>query len=233
MTKCIAIIPARSKSKRIKNKNIKLFNGIPAIGVSINKIKSTKLFERVIVSTDSEEIAKISRDYGAEVPFLRPDNLSDEFTPTAPVIRHALEELQKLGFEYSYACCVYPCNPLIQELDIIQAYKQLLSSKANFIYSITKYAHPIQRALKYSYNKKLQFINSKYELTRTQDLETLYHDAGQFYWGRTIAWLKERKMHSDGVGYLIPHWRAVDIDTDDDWKRAEMLIKVLAKEEIE
>jgi pseudaminic acid cytidylyltransferase len=223
----IAIIPARGGSKRIPRKNIKLFGDKPMIAWAIEAAKTSGKFDHVIVSSDDPETIKISNQWGAETPFLRPDSLADDFTPTVPVIAHAIEECQRLGWLVNYACCIYPGVPFLKPDDLIKAYDVLNSTNVDFVYPVAEYPHPSQRAMRQLPNGQMQFMDSTHELTRTQDLETTFHDAGQFYWGRVSAWLGHKKMHSEGVGMVIPNWRVVDIDNFDDWKRAEMLSAIL------
>lgn len=223
----VAIIPARGGSKRIPRKNIKSFNGRPMIAYSILSAKKTGLFDRIIVSTDDEEIGNISKQFGAEVPFVRPTSLSDDLTPTVPVIAHALKECADMGMAIDYACCIYPCAPLLQSDDIVNAYQMMVDKKTNFVYPVAEYPHPIQRALRKLPSGGMKFLYPEHELTRTQDLEALYHDTGQFYWGTTDAWTKGLRMHTDGVGFIVPNYRIVDIDSDDDWHKAEILFRTI------
>ena len=223
----IAVIPARGGSKRIPGKNIKSFSGQPMISWAIETAKSSNLFDHIIVSTDDEEIATIARTWGAEVPFMRPSDLADDFTATVPLIAHAAKTCISYGWEVDYICCIYPCAPLLQLDDLVSAFDLLKAENVDFAYPVTEYAHPIQRAMRRLNNGKMQFIDPKNALARTQDLEKTYHDAGQFYWGKTSAWLEQKMMHTDGLGMPIPHWKVVDIDTTDDWKRAEILFKTL------
>lgn len=185
------------------------------------------LFERVVVSTDDAEIAEISRQAGAQVPFTRPLNLADDLTPTVPVIAHALQACNLLEWQVSHACCIYPCVPLLAIGDIAAALEMALDTDADFVYPVTDYAHPIQRAMRRSESGKMSLYSPQFEMTRTQDLEKSFHDAGQFYWGKASAWLEHKKMHTTGLGMPIPHWRVVDIDSEDDWRRAELLFKAL------
>jgi pseudaminic acid cytidylyltransferase len=222
----IAVIPARGGSKRIPRKNIKEFCGKPMIAWAITSAIKSKLFDNVIVSTDDEEIADIARKWGAETPFSRPAELADDLTPTVPVIAHAVKVCLEQAWEVEYACCIYPCAPFLQADDLIIAFDLLQKNNADFVYPVTEYAHPIQRAMRQLPSGQMQFISPENELTRTQDLEKSYHDSGQFYWGRASAWLEHKKMHTDGLGMTIPSWRVVDIDSMDDWKRAEDMYKV-------
>jgi pseudaminic acid cytidylyltransferase len=223
----IAIIPARGGSKRIPRKNIRMFADKPMIAHAIINAKASGLFEHIIVSTEDEEIAKVARLWGAEIPFFRPANLSDDHTQTAPVIAHAVSTCLDIGWNVGYACCIYPCSPFILKGDLISTLAEMQMKRADFIYPVTEFAHPVQRAMRRLPTGRMQFLNSECELTRTQDLEKTYHDAGQFYWGKANAWLEHKKMHTDGLGYPIPNWRVVDIDTLDDWKRAELLFDLV------
>lgn len=219
----IAVIPARGGSKRIPRKNIKSFDGKPMIAWAIDIAKASKQFEHIIVSSDDAEIISIANEYGASTPFIRPPDLSDDLSPTVPVIAHAVEECNKIGLSAKYVCCIYPGVPFMLADDLIDAYYLLKSTNSDFVYPVTEYPHPTQRAMRKLSNNKMQFIDSTCEMKRTQDLEPLFHDAGQFYWGKASAWTKQKKMHSDGIGMVIPSWRVVDIDTIDDWKRAELM----------
>lgn len=223
----IAIIPARGGSKRIPGKNLKLFCGKPMIAYAISYALESKLFERVIVSTDNPYIAELARATGAETPFIRPDYLADDLTPTVPVISHAVEACEAMGWNITYACCIYPCVPFLQLSDLVEAFTLMQEKDAFFTYPVTEYAHPIQRAMRRLPQGQMEFYQPEYELTRTQDLEKSYQDAGQFYWGRAGAWKAHMRMHTSGVGLVVPNWRVVDIDNEDDWNRAELLFKVL------
>ena len=226
----IAVIPARGGSKRVPRKNIKDFCGRPIIYWSINVAQESKLFDHIIVSTDDEEIAEIARKCGAETPFMRPVELADDLTPTVPDVAHAIESCIDLGWIADYACCIYPCAPFLQVGDLLVALELAHVRKADFVYPVAEYAHPIQRAMRQLPDGGMQFLYPQFELTRTQDLEKSYHDAGQFYWGKASAWLANKKMHTAGLGMPIPNWRVVDVDTEDDWIRAEMMFKALRTE---
>jgi pseudaminic acid cytidylyltransferase len=221
----MAVIPARGGSKRIPRKNIKEFFGKPMIAWAITTALESKLFDHVVVSTEDEEIAAISRKWGAETPFSRPTELADDLTPTVPVIAHAVQACLDKAWEVEYACCIYPCAPFLQVDDLILTFDLLQKNNADFVYPVTEYAHPIQRAMRQLPSGQMQFINPENEVTRTQDVEKFFHDSGQFYWGKASAWLESKKMHTDGIGMTIPNWRVVDIDSVDDWLRAENLYK--------
>ena len=223
----IAIIPARAGSKRIPRKNIRDFCGLPIIARTIQEAKFSRLFDQIIVSTDDYQIAEISRNYGAQTPFLRPPHLADDNAETLPVVSHAVQFCLDAGIPVEHACCLYPCNPFLESEDLINAFKYLTENNLNFVYSITEYAHPIQRSMRILPGGKIEFCHKEYELTRTQDLDPRYHDAGQFYWGTVDAWLSKKLLHSSGSGYILPKSRVVDIDDEDDWIMAENLYKIL------
>lgn len=228
----VAIIPARGGSKRIPRKNIKSFIGRPMIAWSIDLALRSGIFDHVFVSTDDEEIASVAQKAGAKVPFRRPADLADDYATTVPVIAHSISEIEKVtGTTVTLACCIYPCSPFTSEDDIINALRLLEVSGAPYAYPVTEFAHPIQRAMSRSSDGHMSFLEKGAELTRTQDLPETYHDCGQFYWGRREAWLRHGRMHSEGVGYIVPSWRVVDIDTDDDWVRAEIMHSLLQKKD--
>jgi len=221
----IAIIPARGGSKRIPRKNIKMFAGKPMIAHAITTAKMSGLFEHIVVSTDDQEISNIAQKWGAVTPFLRPDELANDYTATVPVIAHAIQSCRALGWYIEQVCCIYPGVPFLQIEDLKGALQLLLKSDMDYSFPVTKFPSAIQRALKRTDEGKMQPFYPQYELTRTQDLEPAFHDAGQFYWGKAEAWLLNNKVHSNGVGYIIPNWRVVDIDTPEDWDRAELIYK--------
>lgn len=229
----VAIIPARGGSKRITRKNIRMFNGKPIIAWSILAAQMSGLFDSIVVSTDDKEIKGIAEEYDAIVPFVRPFDISDDNTPTAPVIAHAIKEINNLNQQkVKYACCIYPCSPFVLSNDLIKAFTLLKNSKEDFVYPVTEYPHSVFRAMKQSESGKMNFLYPEHELTRTQDLEKTFYDTGQFYWGKADAWSRVKKMHTGGIGMEVPSYRVVDIDTEDDWERAELLYQtsVLANE---
>ena len=223
----IAVIPARGGSKRIPRKNIKEFCGKPMIAYAIMAAKESGLFDHIIVSTDDDEIAQIAKEWGAKTPFMRPDELANDYTATVPVIAHAIEACQNLGWIFDNVCCIYPGVPFIQVDDLRGALDFLINSESDYCFTVTEYPSVIQRALKRSSKGNMQPFYPEFEKTRTQDLETAYYDAGQFYWGKSQAWLTNPKIHSVGLGYKIPNWRVVDIDTPEDWERAEIFAPML------
>ncbi|MEA2091908.1 MAG: pseudaminic acid cytidylyltransferase, partial [Campylobacterota bacterium] len=222
----IAIIPARGGSKRIPRKNIKDFFGKPLIAYSIEAAIESKLFDRIIVTTDDEEIANIAESYGAET-LKRPKELADDFTPTIPVIAHAIESTCKDINEAEAVCCIYATAPFVQIKYIKEAYEKLTSQKSDYCFSATSFAFPIHRAIKLQ-NENIEMFYPEHFETRSQDLEEAYHDAGQFYWGRPEAWCENKMIFSKNSSIVIlPRYLVQDIDTIEDWKRAELMYKVL------
>ena len=223
----IAIIPARGGSKRIPRKNIKPFAGKPMIGHAIEAALACEAISRVIVTTDDDEIAEIAQEFGAEVPFRRPIELADDYTPTIPVIQHAIQACRTQGFEFGLVCCLYPSAPFIRTEDLTGALALLIEhSGEGYAFPVTCFPSPIQRALKRAEGGVVQPFNPKHVGTRTQDLEPAYFDAGQFYWARAETWLSGANIHTNGRAIVLPEWRVVDIDTPGDWDRAEALHRV-------
>ncbi|MBT4731457.1 pseudaminic acid cytidylyltransferase [Candidatus Woesearchaeota archaeon] len=223
----VAIIPARIGSKRIPNKNIKYFFGKPIIAYSINEAISSSVFDKVIVSTDSEDIAKISREYGAEVPFIRPDELSDSFSGISDVMKHAINWLNLNGFDIENACCVYATAPFIKKIDIISGLNKLITSDYDYVLSVGEFESSVQRAVVNKDEKGLSMLFSMKNFDiRSQDFESVYFDAGQFCWGKKNAWIND-KIFNNNTGFIeIPSDRTIDIDTKQDWDKAELLYKI-------
>jgi len=227
----IAVIPARGGSKRIPRKNIKDFCGKPMIAWSIEAAKNTGLFDRIIVSTDDHEIAEIAKELGAEAPFTRPQHLSNDHAGTTEVIAHATQWTLDQGVEVDAVCCIYATAPFVQATDIKEGLKVLGSGDWAYAFSVTDFAAPIFRAFKQSDDGGIEMFFPEYFTSRSQDLPVAFHDAGQFYWGRPFAWIEGKKVfdnHSTPI--LIPRWRVQDIDTPDDWIRAELLHQLLSKQ---
>ena len=195
----IAVIPARGGSKRIPRKNIRDFAGKPMIAHAISAAKRSGLFERIIVTTDDVDIARLARECGAETPFTRPAELADDYTPIVPVIAHAITACQALGWNFDYACCIFPCVPFIQTTDLRQALDLLQISQVAYSFPVTEFPSPIQMALRRLPDDRMQPFYPEFELARTQDMEPAYHDAGQFYWGKADAWLTHDKTHCTGM----------------------------------
>lgn len=227
----LAVIPARGGSKRIPRKNIKMFCGKPMIAWSIEAALQSGCFDKIVVSTDDEEIAEVARQYGASVPFLRPQELSDDYTGTIPVIRHAIEWCKADGFDAQLACCIYATAPFVRSEDLRRGRDVLEQTSSDYAFSVTSYAFPIQRAIRLTEEGRVQMFNAEHFNTRSQDLVESFHDAGQFYWGRSSAWLSEKVIFSpESSAVLLPRHRVQDIDTPEDWVRAEWLHKALLAE---
>ncbi|QSX36119.1 pseudaminic acid cytidylyltransferase [Shewanella sedimentimangrovi] len=223
----VAVIPARGGSKRIPRKNIKLFHGKPMIAWSIEAALKSGCFERVIVSTDDPEIAAVARNYGAEVPFIRPENLADDYATTTDVIRHAVTWLTEQRIQAELVCCLYATAPFVEPQDIRRGLEIMQSTDCLYAFSATSFAFPIQRALKVDSLGQVSMFNPEHLLTRSQDLEEAYHDAGQFYWGRVAAWQSAIPLfgpHSRLI--MLARHRVQDIDTIEDWQRAERLFQI-------
>ncbi|RXJ66828.1 pseudaminic acid cytidylyltransferase [Halarcobacter ebronensis] len=229
MPKCVAIIPARGGSKRIPKKNIKLFHGKPLISYSIEAAKSSKLFDKILVSTDDEEIANIAKEYGAWVPFLRPKELSDDFTGTGAVVAHALEFLEKQGEEYAFCCTIYATAPLLDKEYLIQGLEQLKSSNAHLAFSVTSMPFPIFRTFKITHNNRCEMFWPENFSKRSQDLEEAYQDAGQFYWSNLHNTLKDIPFGQDSIPIILPRYLVQDIDTLEDWERAEYMYEAIQR----
>lgn len=216
----LAVIPARGGSKRIPRKNIKPFAGRPMIAYAIDAARACGLFDHVVVSTDDDEIAGVARSLGAEVPFMRSAELSDDHAGTVPVIAAAIRACAALGWNADQVCCIYPGVPLLQADDLVQALALL--DQADYAFAVASFPAAVQRAMRRDAVGAMSPMYPENVRTRTQDLEPAYYDAGQFYWGTAAAWLSGQSPHVNGRGLVIPGWRAVDIDTPDDWIRAEL-----------
>lgn len=230
----LAVIPARGGSKRIPRKNIKDFCGKPMIAWSIEAAKNSDLFDKIIVSTDDEEIAEISIKYGAQVPFTRPQELSNDFAGTTEVIAHATQWALSQNLNLEAVCCIYATAPLIQVSGLSKGLKTLQDGDWAYTFSVTDFSSPIFRSFKKIENGGLEmFFPTEFD-KRSQDLPVAYHDAGQFYWGRPDAWLQDKTIfdkHSAPI--FIPRWSVQDIDTAEDWKRAEIIFKLIRDESFE
>lgn len=224
----VAVIPARGGSKRIPRKNIKPFNGQPMIAWSIQAAVQSCCFDRIIVSTDDEEIAEVALEYGAEVPFFRPKELSDDHAATTPVIAHAVEWLNLNWSPATYVCCLYATAPFVQPDDLVRGLKILEESDSEFVFSVTSFSFPIQRALRLTSENRVEMFQPEHFNSRSQDLEEAWHDAGQFYWGKASAWLEGKRLFSsESVPIILPRFRVQDIDTPEDWEYAERMFKVI------
>lgn len=223
----IAIIPARGGSKRIPRKNIKQFCGKPMIYWPIKAALESKLFDHIIVSTDDPEIAEISRQCGAETPFLRPANLSDDHTATRPVIQHAVEQIEQLtGKTANEICCIYATAAFLTKQDLLAGFANLKNPSTLFCFAGASYPHPIQRAFSKNTQNQITMANPAATKSRTQDLVEFYHDVGMFYFGKRQGFFSDTPMFSDKSKMIqIPKLRAVDIDEPEDWDFAEAIFK--------
>ena len=224
----IAIIPARGGSKRIPRKNIKNFNGKPIIAYSIDTAKKAGCFDKIIVSTDDQEIADIAIEYGAEVPFFRPDAISDDFATTLDVMQHAINWCSQQQWDAEFICCIYATAPFLLPEYINQGLTLVTTGDVEYAFSATMFPFAIQRAITLNKDGFVNMLYPEHLNTRSQDLEKTYHDAGQFYWGKASAFLSGKAIfaaHSKAV--LLPRKRVQDIDTPEDWELAESLFKVL------
>jgi len=224
----IGIIPARGGSKRIPGKNIKSFAGKPIIGWVIDAAVKSGLFERIIVSTDDEEVAATAVECGAEVPFLRPAELADDHTGIIEVVQHSIAWMQEENIPVEHVCCMLATAPFIQPDILSKALDRLIELQAQYAFSVTEYAFPIQRAIRINSDGRVEALWPENIATRSQDLEDVYHDAGQFYWGTTQAWVQGEAIFSSGsVPIKLPRYRVQDIDTSEDWTRAELMFNAL------
>ncbi len=220
----VAVIPARGGSKRIPRKNIRPFAGRPMIAHSIDAAANSGLFDRIIVSTEDEEIAEVAGRCGAEVPFRRPAGIADDRTGTIEVIAHAVQWLQQEGAALRAVCCIYATAPFIQQRDLKVGLDMLEAGGWQYVFAATSFAAPVQRAFRRDADGGLTMFFPQHFQSRSQDLPESLHDAAQFYWGRPQAWLQRLLIfdrHSSVVS--LPRWRVQDIDTEDDWRRAEWL----------
>lgn len=225
----LAVVPARGGSKRIPHKNVRLFDGEPLLARTVKILIDAGLFDRIVVSTDDSEIARISIEAGAEVPFVRPAPLADDHAPTADVIRHAITTLEDLyGSASDYVCAVYPTAVLATPEDLRAAFHELRNSRAQFVFAATSFGYPVQRGLRLLPNGGCEMIDPSTRLVRSQDLEPVFHDAGQFCWGRRRAWLDDLDIFAPhSTMHLVPRHRVQDIDTPEDWHRAELIHRML------
>ena len=224
----IAVIPARGGSKRIPRKNIRMFCGKPIIAYSIAAAQQAGLFDQVVVSTDDEEIASVAREFGAMTPFIRPKEIADDFTGTNAVVKHAVAWFDAQSNDVTHACCLYATAPLVQARFITEGHEALAHSDAAFAFSVTSYAFPIQRAVRIRTDGRVDAIYPEHHMTRSQDLAHAYHDAGQFYWGTARAFLEDMPLFAPhSIGVILPRHFVQDIDTLEDWERAELMYRAI------
>lgn len=225
----LAIIPARGGSKRIPRKNIKMFCGKPMLVYPIQAALESGVIDKIIVSTDDDEIAQIALDCGAEVPFLRSKTLADDHTGTTAVVRDTLERLNADGWEISHCACIYATSPLLSGSTIRQAYQQLTSSNSDYVFTAARFSFPIQRALLRTPQGGVTPFDPQSIAKRSQDLADTFHDAGQLYWGTVDSWLDTSRtlFSAQSQMLVLPNYMVQDIDTAEDWQRAELLYQLL------
>ena len=226
----IAVIPARGGSKRIPRKNIKSFCGKPIIAWTIETAIASCLFDNIIVSTDDQEIAAVAKEYGAEIPFMRPSSLSDDFTTTSPVVAHAIQWYREIDQYPDEVCWIYPTAPFVTSADLQRGLEILNNTCSDYVVSVTRYPFPIQRAIKLIDGLRVEMYQPEFFNTRSQDLEEAFHDAGQFYWGRAEAWIEGKSFFSGNTApVILPRQRVQDIDTLEDFFLAESMFMSLQK----
>lgn len=220
----LCVIPARGGSKRIPAKNIRPFAGRPIIAYSIEAALESKLFDRVIVSTDEQSIMDIALSLGAEVPFVRPPELSDDYATTSDVVKHCINWCLENAIPVTYVCCLYATAPFVKPEFLKEGYEKLVATDSSYAFSVTSFPFPVQRALRINANDKVEAIWPENIFKRSQDLEETYHDAGQFYWGKAEAFRNDEVIFSTvSVPVLLPQHLVQDIDTLEDWHRAELM----------
>jgi pseudaminic acid cytidylyltransferase len=227
MDRKVAIIPARGGSKRIPRKNIRSFHGKPLIAYSIETALQSGLFDRIIVSTDDQEIAEIARAWGAETPFTRPSELADDHTSTNDVIDHAIGYLERDGEHFDYVCTIYATAPFLKSEFLVKGYDALRTSDAVYAFSATSMPFPIQRTFKLTPEGRCKMFFPQYYFVRSQDLEEAYQDAGQFYWRHLHRTSDDTMFGKDSIPIILPRYLVHDIDTPEDWEYAEIQYKIL------
>lgn len=227
----LAIIPARGGSKRIPRKNIKIFSGKPIIAYSIEAALKSNLFDEIMVSTDDKEIAKIAIEYGAKVPFLRSNDNANDFAVLADVIEEVIANYKKINLSFNSICCILPTAPFVTSNKITEAFNKHTQGDFDTVFPVLEFSFPIQRSLQINDNKVAMVWNEHLN-SRSQDLEPRYHDSGQFYWLKTSSFYKDKKLFTDNSGaILISELEAQDIDTETDWKLAEIKYKLMLNDQ--
>ena len=222
----IAIIPARGGSKRIPRKNLKVFLGHPIIAYAIRAARDTGIFDRIIVSTDDEEIAAVSRAEGADVPFMRPPELSGDHTATVDVVRHAADWAAANIGPVDFVCCIYPTAVFVDGETLKRGFDEMRAAGTDYAVSVVRYSAPIERAMRITDKGRLAAVNIEGMAMRSQDIEEVCHDAGQFYWGSPAAFAAtQAERIARAVPVILPRTRVQDIDTEEDWLNAELLYR--------
>jgi N-acylneuraminate cytidylyltransferase len=226
MSKTIAIITARGGSKRIHRKNIKEFFGQPMIKYAIDAALESKIFDTVMVSTDDEEIAQISKQFGADVPFMRSAETSNDFATTLDVLLEVINEYKNKAIEFDNLCCIYPCVPFLRGNTLIKAYNIFINNNTDVLMPVVRFSYPIQRALRINNNGLLEYVQPEHIKTRSQDLEPMYHDVGMFYFYTCNSLsLQDKKIRH----FEMKETEIQDIDTEEDWQYAEIKYNILHK----
>jgi len=223
----VAVIPARYNSKRIKKKNIKLFYSKPIIFWTIKILIESNIFDKIVVTSDSQLILDLSKKFGADILIKRSKILSADKITTIAVIKDSIKKLKAKNIYPKYVCCVYPCNPFLNILDIKLGYKLVKNANDKFIFPVSKYSPPINRAFHLDKNLNIFPFALKSSNKRTQDFKDSYYDAGQFYWGSANSWNNKNSVHNFSKAIIIPSWRSIDINTPDDWNRAEIIYRLI------
>lgn len=230
MSSCVCIIPARGGSKRIPRKNIIDFWGKPLIAHSIENALNSGIFDEVVVSTDDEEIASVAKAYKARVPFMRPKELSDDYSSSSAVIIHTIKELVRTGREFESVCCVYATAPLIDSGILRQAFDEFQKDECEFVFGACAFEYPIQRAFMLDENKRVSMFDESQYSARSQDLTPAFHDAGAFYFGKVSAWLDGKMAFKPySKAFLLPRHLVCDIDTPQDLEFAKILFEIKEK----
>lgn len=224
----LGVIPARGGSKRLPRKNVKEFCGKPIIAWVIESSLKSGCFDHVVVSTDDHSVASVAVAHGADVPFMRPAELADDHTGTQPVVRHAIDWFSRRSRPPELVCCMYATAPFMTGGDLRDGLRVLLHNDVDFAVSVTSYAYPVQRALRVTGENRLQLLYPENYNVRSQDLEPAFHDAAQFYWGRTAAWCADNTIFGPRtIPVVLPRHRVQDIDNEEDWVRAEHMFRAL------
>jgi len=229
MKKTVAIITARGGSKRIPRKNIRSFAGQPIIAYSISAALESGCFDSVMVSTDDNEIAEIASSYGAEIPFFRSPETSDDFATTAEVLFEVLEQYRQIGEMFTHACCIYPTAPFVSPAKLKKGFLLLIEKNADSVFPVVQFSYPIQRALKII-NNRLVMFQPEHLNSRSQDLEPAFHDAGQFYWLKVQRFMQQKKLFTgNSLPLVMPATEVQDIDNEEDWQLAEIKYETFLK----
>jgi N-acylneuraminate cytidylyltransferase len=226
----VALLPARGGSKRIARKNLRPFHGKPVVVYSIEAARAAGCFDRIIVSTDDDEIAAVAKAHGAEVPFCRPAEYADDHATIADVVGHSISWFREHRIPVQKICVIYATAPFIRPADLLEGHERLVSNRADYCLPVVRFPAPIQRAIRRRSDGRLAMFWPENFSTRSQDLEEAYYDAGQFVWGTAAAFEARKPVFDRGtVPLVLPAWRVVDIDTEEDWEQAERLWPIFAQ----